>query len=29
MELKNLVWNENRSKRCNHPYYLKILEDWL
>ena len=27
MEIKNLAWNENLSKRCYHPYYLKVLED--
>ena len=23
MEVKNLVWNENQSKRCNHPLLPK------
>ena len=23
MEVKNLVWNENLSKRCNHPLLPK------
>ena len=23
MELKNLAWNENLSKRCNHPLLPK------
>ena len=29
MKVKNLAWNENLSKRFNHPYYLKVLEDLL
>ena len=23
MEVKNLAWNENQNKRCNHPLLLK------
>ena len=23
MEVKNLAWNENQSKRCNHPLLTK------
>ena len=23
MEVKNLAWNENRNKRCNHPLLRK------
>ena len=23
MEVKNLAWNENQSKRCNHPLLPK------
>ena len=23
MEVKNLAWNENLSKRCNHPLLAK------
>ena len=23
MEVKNLIWNENLSKRCNHPLLPK------
>ena len=26
-EVQNLAWNENQNKRCNHHYYLKVLED--
>ena len=25
MEVKNLAWNENLSKRCNHP----LLPQWI
>ena len=25
MEVKNLTWNENISKRCITPYYLKVF----
>ena len=25
MEVKNLVWNENQSKRCNHPLLSKSI----
>ena len=25
MEVKNLAWNENLSKRCNHPLLLQVI----
>ena len=25
MEVKNLAWNENLSKRCNHPLLPKVI----
>ena len=25
MEVKNLAWNENLSKRCNHPLLPKCI----
>ena len=25
MEVKNLAWNENLSKRCNHPLLPRVI----
>ena len=29
MEVKNLAWNENLSKRCNHPLLPKGIRDLI
>ena len=29
MEIKNLAWNENLSKRCNHPLLAQGIRGWI
>ena len=29
MEVKNLAWNENLSKRCNHPLLPKGIRGFI
>ena len=29
MEVKNLAWNENLSKRCNDPLLLQGIKGWI
>ena len=29
MQVKNLAWNENLNKRCNHRLNLLLLPGWL
>ena len=29
MEVKNLAWNENLSKRCNHPLLPQGIRDLI
>ena len=29
MEVKNLAWNENLSKRCNHPLLPQGIREFI
>ena len=29
MEVKNLAWNENQSKRCNHSLIPKCIRGFI
>ena len=29
MKVKNLAWNENQSKRCNHPLLPKCIRELI